>query len=180
MKQLPLFILVLFLMGPNLISAQIYTVESGSAFFKAKMPLNSYTGKSDQLYGTIDFKTGVMDFSVPLNSIETGIEKRNKHMYELLNSEQYPTVTFKGILRKIPNRTLQTKQAIMADGDFALAGTTQKVTISMDFTPEEKGLKMTASWSVLITDYNLERPSFMFIKVKDKHDLSVDALLKEK
>lgn len=167
-------------MGSNAISAQIYTIESGSVFFKAKMPLNSYTGKSDQLHGTIDFETGALEFSVPLNSIKTGIKKRDKHMYELLNSEQYPKVTLKGILKKIPNLTLKTKQAIMADGDFTLAGTTQKVTIPIDFTLGEKGLQMTASWSVLITDYNLELPSFMFIKVKDKHDLSVDALLKEK
>jgi len=32
----------------------------------------------------------------------------------------------------------------------------------------------------LITDYNLERPSFAFIKVKDKHFLRVYVLLKEK
>jgi hypothetical protein len=43
-----------------------------------------------------------------------------------------------------------------------------------------KGIQLNATWSLLITDYGLERPSLAFIKVNDKHDLSVVAVLKEK
>ena len=43
----------------------------------------------------------------------------------------------------------------------------------------EDTIQLKASWSLLITDYNLERPSLAFIKVNDKHDLSVDALLEK-
>lgn len=178
MKQL--FILLLLLMGSSVISAQIYAVENGSAFFKAKMPLNSYTGKSDQLHGTIDLKTGTLQFSVPLNSIKTGIKKRDKEMYKLLNSEQFPTITFKGKLKKIPNLTLQTKQTIIADGDFTLAGTKQKISVPIDFALGKNGVELNATWSLLITDYNIERPSKFLFKVNDKHELGVNALLKVK
>jgi polyisoprenoid-binding protein YceI len=174
-----LFIMALLLMTCNLINAQIYNVESGSAFFKAKMSLNSYFGKSDQLHGTIDFETGALEFNVPLNSIKTGIKKRDKNMYELLNVEEYPTITFKGILKKIPSLTLQTKQAIKVVGDFTLAGTTQKVTIPLNFTPSKKGIELNATWSLLITNYNIERPRKFLFTVNDKHELVVNALLIE-
>jgi len=40
--------------------------------------------------------------------------------------------------------------------------------------------ELKASWSLLITNYDLELLSYMFIKVKDKHDFNVDALLRKK
>jgi polyisoprenoid-binding protein YceI len=66
-------------------------------------------------------------------------------------------------------------------GDFTLAGVTREITIPIELKlVSEETIQLKASWSLLITDYNLERPSFTFIKVNDKHDLSVDALLEKK
>jgi polyisoprenoid-binding protein YceI len=144
------------------------------------MPLNSYTGESDQLQGTIDLETGNVTFKVPVKSIKTGKDKRDGHMYALLKAEKYPTVVFEGKLIDDFDFDKKAKQTVKVKGDFILAGTTRQTTIPIDLNPVTKGLQLEASWSLLITDYNLERPSFLFIKIKDKHDLSVNALLKER
>lgn len=167
-------------MGSLTISAQVYTVANGNASFDAETPLSSYQGKSSKLQGSIDFETKKIRFSVPVKSITTDIEKRDGHMYELLEVEKNPNVIFEGILGNGIDFGKKTEQTVEAEGNFTLAGTTNKVTIPIVLTPNEKGLQMTASWSLRITDYNLERPSVMFIKVKDRHDLNVDALLKKK
>jgi polyisoprenoid-binding protein YceI len=144
------------------------------------MPLNSYTGESDRLQGTVNFETGKVAFKVPVKSIKTGKDKRDEHMYELLKVQKYPNVVFEGKLIDDFNFDNKSEQTVKVKGDFTLAGTTRQITIPLDLDPVSKGLQLNASWSLLITDYNLERPSLAFIKVNDKHELSVETLLKEK
>ena len=168
--------LLLFLYG-NTSNAQIYSTTDGHANFEAKMPLNTYMGKSDKLQGSINFKTGKVAFQLPVKSIKTDKDKRDEHMYELLEAEKKPDVVFVGTL----NFDQKGKQTVRVKGDFTLAGTTRQITIPIDLELISEGtIQLKASWSLLITDYGIERPSIVFIQVNDKHDLSVDAMLKEK
>ncbi|HEA31162.1 MAG TPA: YceI family protein [Leeuwenhoekiella sp.] len=169
----------LFLSNHSL-TGQVYGTENGKASFKAKMPLNSYTGESEQLKGSIDFKTKEMKFKVPVKSIKTGNQKRDEHMYDLLEAQKNPNVIFEGNLLDDYDFKQNTAQTVKAKGDFTLAGTTRQITILLDLKLGSEGtIQLTASWSLLITDYNLERPSFTFIKINDKHELNVNALLVE-
>ena len=180
-KNLIFFLpLLLLFIGSNTSSAQVYATQVGNAAFKAKMPLNSYTGESDQLQGAIDFETGNVAFTIPVKSIKTGNDKRDEHMYELLQAEKDPNVVFEGKLIDDFDFDKKTEQKVRVKGDFTLAGTTRQIAIDIALDPMAKGLQLNASWSLLITDYNLERPSLAFIKVNDKHVLSVNTLLKEK
>jgi polyisoprenoid-binding protein YceI len=173
-------ILLLVLLNASISLAQVYTVENGNAFFKATMPLNSYTGNSNQLHGSIDFETGLLEFSVPVKSIETGITNRDDHMYELLNVDENPEVVFNGKIIEKFDPDLKTNLKLSVKGNFKLAGTTREVTIEIELSPEEKGLRLKASWILMITDYNIKRPSKVFLKVNDEHELGVNALLFEK
>lgn len=158
--------------------AQLYATESGKAKFEATMPLNSYTGNSDQLHGEVNLETNKVEFSIPVKSIKTGIDKRDVDMYELLNVEKNPDVLFKGKLLE-NYTTADGNKDVKVTGEFTLAEVTRKVTITGNLEPVKNGLKLTAAWSLLITDYNLERPSITFIKVDDKHHLSISALLEK-
>ena len=172
--------LLLFLCS-NTSSAQVYSTTNGHANFQAKMPLNTYMGKSDKLQGSINFKTGKVAFQLPVKSIKTDKDKRDEHMYELLEAEKKPDVVFVGTLIDDFNFDLKGKQTVRVKGDFTLAGTTRQITIPIDLELISEGtIQLKASWSLLITDYGIERPSIVFIQVNDKHDLSVDATLKEK
>lgn len=170
--------LLTVLFNCNLLFAQVYVTESGQAKFEASMPLNSYTGNSKQLHGKVNLETNEMEFSLPVKSIKTGKDKRDEHMYELLNVEENPNVLFKG---KLVNNYSEGdgKKEVKASGDFTLAGVTRQVTVTGSLEPVKNGLKLTADWSLMITDYNLERPSITFIKVDDKHKLSINALLEK-
>ena len=180
-KNAMYFLIILLYSGNVAMNAQNFIVKKGSASFKAKMPLNSYIGKSDDLQGTIDFKDGALNFSVPVKSIKTDNEKRDGHMYELVKAEKNPNVVFEGKLKDDFDYDEKAAQTLSAMGDFTLVGVTREITIPIELKlVSEETIQLKASWSLLITDYNLERPSFTFIKVNDKHDLSVDALLEKK
>ena len=175
-----IYLLIILFTSNVYVNAQNYIVKEGSASFKAKMPLNSYTGESEQLKGNIDFKTKEMKFKVPVKSIKTNNKKRDGHMYDLLEAQKNPNVVFEGNLLGDYGFKQNTAQTIKAEGDFTLAGVTREITIPIDLKlVSEDTIQLTASWSILITDYNLERPSFTFIKVNDNHNLSVDAKLEK-
>ncbi|MCK0145368.1 YceI family protein [Arenibacter sp. F26102] len=176
------YLLILFLFLSSITSfAQIYSTTEGNANFKAKMPFNSYMGKTDRLQGTINFETGKVAFKVPVTSIKTDKDKRDEHMYELLEAKKNPDVVFTGKLIDDFDFDKKGNQSVPVKGGFTLAGTTRQITIPLDLELVSEGtIQLKASWSLLITDYGLERPSIAFIQVNDEHDLSVDALLKEK
>ncbi|MBC8770587.1 YceI family protein [Arenibacter sp. BSSL-BM3] len=181
-KTLIFYLSILFLFLSSITSfAQVYSATEGHANFRAKMPFNSYMGKSDRLQGTINFETGKVAFKVPVRSIKTNKDKRDEHMYELLEAKKNPDVVFDGTL--IDNFDINKKgnQSVPVKGDFTLAGTTRQITIPLDLELVSEGtIQLKASWTLLITDYGLERPSIVFIQVDDKHELSVDAVLMEK
>jgi len=176
-----IYLLLILLFSSNVsINAQNFKVKEGTASFKAKMPLNSYIGKSDDLQGAIDFKDGTLTFSVLVKSIKTDNEKRDGHMYELVKAVKNPNVFFEGEFIEDFNFEEKATQTLNAKGDFTLAGVTREITIPIELKlVSEDTIQLTAFWSLLITDYNLERPSIAFIKVNDKHDLSVEAILKK-
>ncbi|SHE96397.1 Polyisoprenoid-binding protein YceI [Arenibacter palladensis] len=172
-------ILLLFL-SSNTSNAQVYSTTDGHANFHAKMPLNTYMGKSDQLQGSINFETGKVAFKLSVKSIKTDKDKRDEHMYELLEVEKNPNVLFDGKLMDDFNFDKKGNQTVKVSGDFTLAGTTRQISVPLELVLVSEGtIQLKASWSLLITDYGLERPSIVFIQVNDEHDLSVDAVLKE-
>ncbi|TVZ27167.1 YceI-like domain-containing protein [Gillisia sp. Hel_I_86] len=160
--------------------AQVYATQRGIAIFNAKMPINSYSGESNDLQGTINFETNEVAFKVLVKSIKTGNNKRDRHMYKLLQVENFPEVVFKGKLIGDFDLNKRARQELKVNGNFTLAGTTRNVSIPIELNPIEEGIELNASWFLLISNYNLERPSIAFIKVDDKHDLNIDALLKKK
>ena len=138
-------------------------------------------GKSDQLQGNINFETGKVNFKVPVKSIKTDKEKRDEHMYELLEAEKNHDVVFDGKLIDDFNFDKKGNQSVRVKGDFTLAGTTREITIPIDLElVSDNTIQLNASWSLFITDYGLERPSIVFLQVNDQHELNLDALLKEK
>ncbi|MDC9722314.1 MAG: YceI family protein [Urechidicola sp.] len=169
--------LTFILLSSSFINAQTYVVDNGTAFFKAKVSINSYTGTSDQLNGFINFETGEIEFSIPANSIKTSNKKRDKHMYEIINVEENSTVSFKGNLIDLYDESLKEKQTLKVKGHFTFVGVTLELELEIDLSSELDGLRLHANWTLLITDYNLERPSKAFMTVKDEHQMGVDALL---
>lgn len=140
-------------MGSLTAAAKVDTVVDGNASFDARTPLSGYQGKSSELQGNIDFGSKEIRFTIPVKSIRTDNEKRDGHIYDLLDVEKNPNLIFDGILSSGIDFSKNTEQTIGAEDDFTLAGTTNKVTKPLALTPNEKGLQMAVSWSVLITDY---------------------------
>jgi len=111
------------------------TQERNQATFYSEARYENITGLTNDVWGKISFdakdiKTTLNgEVSISVSSIKTGIEKRDEHLKSVswLNSEKYPTITFKikEITKVDPleNNTLK----IVVLGEFTLRGKTSLV-----------------------------------------------------
>lgn len=81
MIKASIFAVFLFLLSLHGVS-QVFVTENGSVEFLSKAPLNEFTGKSSNLNGLVDLDKNLLDFYVDLNTLNTGIGLRDRHMRE--------------------------------------------------------------------------------------------------
>ena len=106
-----------------------------------------------------DFSDAVVEMTADINSINTRIDARDKHLRtaDFFNVEKYPTMTFKSnSIRKTADNKYELK------GDLTMHGITKAVTVNMWYRgsiPKKEGNKMTVGLQFTATlkrsDFNL-------------------------
>lgn len=129
--------LLVLLLGVQLFSQttewNLDKAHSSIEFSIAHMVVSETTGefkeyslitKSDK----VDFTDATFDLTIQVNSVDTGVEKRNNHIKNgkpFFDAKNYPTITFKS---KELKRVAGTKYKLI--GDFTMKGITK--TIALD------------------------------------------------
>ena len=119
-------------------------------------------------------------FEVDLNTVDTGIGLRNRHMREnYLHTDKFPKTHFTAKLVKV-EKVSENEYNVEAEGRFFVHGVekAKKITAKLMKIDEEK-YKISASFIVALSDYNIEVPSIMFYKIDENMDLQVDFHLKK-
>lgn len=180
-RPVPFLFVLLFLtcaFQPQQLLGQTYMTKSGHAEFDSSVPLHSFTGESDHLVGRINLDDSTVDFYLDVNTLETGISKRDKDMLETLNAEEYPFAEFFGKLQSPFDPSKNGTQEVTVQGEFTVHGNTRDIKINGTIEKTPKGLQVKAAWTLNITDYNIEPPGILFYRVSEEIDIRIDALLK--
>lgn len=173
--------LVLLMAMPNAIAAvpQEFVTKGGSVEMVAvgKPSFLKIRGKGDAPVGqlkVVDGKaSGEIEFK--LASMDTGIKLRNEHMLEkYLEVKKYPTakLTIKDLA--IPGATATSVGAVKDQefvGQLTLHGVTQPVKGKFTVSKEKE---VTAGFKIKLSDYKIDIPEYMNIKVADEVDVSVN------
>ena len=165
---------------PAYSSGQAYYTESGHVEFHSDVPLHSFTGVSDHLVGKINLADSTVDFYVDINTLDTGIGMRDDDMRETLQAKQYPFASFYGTLVSGFNASSNQPQSVRVEGDFSIHGRSQPIAVEGTLQKTGKGLKLTASWSLNMRDYDIKPPGILFYRVSEIVDISIEALLTPK
>lgn len=182
MKSLPVLLKLIFSLSilifiPYSIEAQEFKTESGTVEFESSVPLHSFTGKSNQLVGKINLADSVVDFYVDVHTLETGIGKRDKDMLRTLEAEEYPFAEFYGKIISDYNPSTNEQQEVTVEGDFTIHGKTRPVEIDGTVEKLDEELRIKASWTINMEDYNIEPPGILFYRVSEKISISINATL---
>lgn len=112
--------------------------------------------------------------SISTLSLKSDNDKRDEHMYKTLNAQSNPYITF-----DIKN-IVKTDKMYQINGVLILNGVTKNVSSSAEIVDANNTLNLSGSFSIKLTDYNIEPPKLLFLTVRDQIDISYDLTYKIK
>jgi polyisoprenoid-binding protein YceI len=178
MKRCILF----FFFITNASFGQTFLTEAGSVNFLSKAPLSEFNGVSDKLHGYIDLSKNVLDFYVDLNTLETGIGLRDKHMRDnYLETKKFPFAEFTGKMTSVPSLTTGSASSVIAVGKFKIHGVEKEVEVRGKLVKNSTGeLELAAEFDILLSDYDIPVPTLVFYELAEKQFVTIQAILKPK
>jgi len=156
----------------------VYYTDSGHAEFTSSVPLHSFAGESNHLTGMIDFRENLVDFYLDLNTLETGIGKRDRDMYQTLNVDEHPFAEFTGTLETPFNPDSSARQVARVTGEFSINGVVKEVSIEGTLQARGERIMLNVGWELRLEDYDIEAPGILFYRVDEVQSIQIEALLK--
>ena len=185
------FALVAFLPGPLL--AQEYHIarsRENRVVFISRAPIDEFEGITHLIdgYAYIEGNSGLVAgadytgselyFEVELNGLDTGIRLRDRQMRDdYLETDRYPYATYSAAIESV-ELSSGGEQTINASGTFSVHGVERPLQISCNSVVAGAGYRVRCGFEVLLSDYNIRRPSLMFLKLSDTIRLQLDFYLK--
>lgn len=178
MKKLILFTILLFCLPGTELFAQKFLTREGTAIFHSNVPLYSFSGSSPYLVGMINTENKIVDFYLDLTTLDSGLEKRDRDMKEVLETDSYPFAEFYGEMISEFDPALQDTQQVKVKGEFKIHGVSRKVEIPGKLTPSDEGIHLYATWILKLEDYDIIPPKLLFVKVDQEQRIEIEGMLK--
>jgi len=178
MNRYNVLVLVL-LMGIAFVSdvkAQQFLSKNGYVEFVSTAPLLEFKGISNVLHGLIDTEENKLDFFIDLNTLDTGIRRRDRDMRSTyLETHRYPFAEFSGVITTGIERVRsgQLPVDVEATGEFSMRGIRRTIRVPGTITSTPDGLLLEASWTIRLEDYNIQRPSVLFYELSEVQTINI-------
>ena len=152
------------------------TIDADQSFisYDGRHPAHNWTGVSKEIKGSFIFDkdnptASNVDIFVPVFSFDSKNSNRDSNMLDVIEDYFYPTVSFtsSGIIKQ--------ENQYYIKGLLFFHGIKKEITIPVNFTLDDKKIKVDADFSISLTDYKIKRPSLLTIKMKD--DITIKLFL---
>lgn len=171
MKPALLALLLLPFVAP-LQAQTVYRVDPARSALTYDMehPAHSWSGTSHEVSGRIttdaDGRVVSADVSAPVLSFDSGNRNRDSHMAETVEFYAYPNVTFH-LTRLTPIQGANDAPNATAEGMLTFHGVTRPVQTPVRVERTGGRLHVLGQFDLTLTEFGLERPSLMMVKVRD-------------
>lgn len=158
-------------------TAGVFITENGKAVFTSRAPMLTFSGESEQLNGMIDLEQNLLDFYLDLETLDTGIRLRNKHMRDsYLETNTYPFAEFRGQLAQVPDFTESDTATVVAIGRFKVHGIEREIEVPGILVRTSEGLLLTAEFKVDLPDYEISVPKVVFYELSETQEIRIEGL----
>jgi len=156
--------------------------------FTSSVSVLTFEGTTDKVDGYVYWEGDEMFkeksqvyIEVDLNSVETGIGKRDRDMRDVLNAKEFPATTFTGAFENATAiEGMENAWNVTVKGTFMVNGAENEISVPGKITMEDGRMHVVADFMILLNDYDIEAPSLAaFIKVAQEIKLNLDFYLKE-
>lgn len=155
---------------------------SGTLNLFGTSTLHDWSMTARQLQGSAQFNLSdkgdlvsvtALNFILPVHNLKGEKESMNDNAYEALKADDFKNITFVMTSSKIDAKG-GNKYAIHANGNLTIAGVTHAITMEVAAQVNGDGtVACTGTQALRMSDYNVERPSFMFGAMKTGNDLKL-------
>jgi len=182
---------------PLLAEPRAYTIAAdgkNQASFESAATLENIKGTATKLSGTIaadpaNPAASSVDLTIDVASLDTGIAMRNEHLHDrYLAVEKFPIMTFKSVSVTSPLKAIGPNQPVdvSVTGDMTLHGVTKRITVPVrvviipqsELTKSSRGagdwIHATTTFPIKLTDFGIEVPEKMLMKVSNDISIKVD------
>lgn len=180
--------LIILLIGFSLLLGAEYQVDQTKANlvkFISDAPIEDFEGVTSQIDGYIYWEgsdlTNKSDiyFEVDLNTLDTGIGLRNRHMREnYLETDQFPKASFKGKIVKADTMQADSFQ-VQVQGTMSIHGVDRQMDVNGTIKKMNGSLRIRTQFVVKLSDHNIKIPSIMFYKIDENMDVILDFFVKQ-
>jgi len=118
---------------------------------------------------------GAFSFKVEVASMDGGRgASMNDKIYAALKSSSFPSITYVQSKPAVLKMSGATSFMLVSEGILTIAGKSIDTSVNVDGILEDGLLKLSASKSLKMTDFEIDPPSAMFGQIQTKDDISVD------
>ncbi|MBK6911946.1 MAG: YceI family protein [bacterium] len=154
--------------------------------FVSDAPLERIVGRADGISGKISLNLSNLTdgaagtVTVDLKTLDTGLSLRNQHMRENhLHTAEHPDAVFTvtSIASADPSDISGGGvAATLVRGQLDLHGVKQEYEIlgSLSFDKTDGTLRAQYIWPVQLKDHQIPRPAFLFMKLSDTQEITID------
>jgi hypothetical protein len=155
-----------------------YFTKTGKITFYSKAPMEDIEAKNKTVAAILDTKTGALQFSVLMKGFEFEKALMQEHFNEnYVESDKFPKAEFKGTIVGTPDLALNGSHNVTVKGKLTMHGVTRDVETSGIVKVEDGKLLTSASFTALLSDYNIAIPSLVKDKISNKITVNVDCRL---
>jgi polyisoprenoid-binding protein YceI len=155
---------------------------SGTLNLFGTSTLHDWEMSAHQLQGSAQFNlddkgalvsVSSLNFILPVHNLKGEKESMNDNAYDALKADQYKNITFVMTSSKIDTKG-GNKYQIHANGNLTIAGVTRPIAMEVAASVNGDGtIGCTGVQAIKMSDFNIERPSFMFGAMKTGNDLKL-------
>ena len=177
MKKYSILLVMALIFAIGQSFAQVFKTSTGEVSFISKTDFESFEAVNNQVTAAYSLKK--LQFRVPINAFIFEKKLMQTHFQEnYMESSKFPNASFKGSIISPEDFKISSKeQQVTVKGTFNIHGVEKEAEVvgSLQNTPD--GVKLNASFIILLSDYQIGVPSNLTAKISQNIDIKVDALL---
>ncbi|MBM9502351.1 YceI family protein [Leptospira sp. 201903071] len=153
-------------------------VKEANVQFLSEAPQETIRGTVSKVEGSANLDTKKVVIRVDLNALKVPNRMMNNHMHEnYLETEQHPIASFAGVITKWDLKS----KTVEIEGEIGLHGITKKnVKIQGTIEEKEKDFLIRSNFEILLTDFKIEIPKLVVLKLNEKIRIETNILWQNK
>ena len=162
-----IFLLALLFVGFQS-KAQLFMTTTGEVSFFSKTPMEDIDAVNKSFSSIINAATNEVAVQMRVTSFVFPNKLMQEHFNEnYLESEKFPSATFKGKIKESVDLTVAGTYPITAAGSATIHGVTRPIELKGTIVSTGTSLALTCAFEVRLVDYKVAIPKIVFAKIAE-------------